>query len=194
MIMIWKCLSSISHFVYKCINYSNFHFFSLSPLSLLLFVRTKKKILKRREKDDDDENEMYTDGREQGRAHRVTNLIPSSNQSIMCAGMPDAKENNSMVIRVAWSFRIYWTRLKTWTNVRSQPSDLVCVYNRWEPQGHLSCHTTGKMTFFFLTEHIYLKQMSSINQFFCFNWIKVLIIVNLFLFSLLILKCTSTKH
>jgi hypothetical protein len=38
--------------------------------------------------------------REQGRAQRVTNLVPSSNQS-MCTGMPDAKEKDYMNIRVA---------------------------------------------------------------------------------------------
>jgi hypothetical protein len=147
MIMIWKCLSSISHFVYKCINYSNFHFFSF--LSLLLFIRTKKKIFKekrKRRRTTTIWNVHWWQRTGQGRAHRVTNLIPSSNQS-MCARMPDAKENNSTDIRVAWSFRIYWTRLKTWTNVRSQSSDLVCVCNRCEPQGHLSCHTNAQMTF-----------------------------------------------
>jgi len=38
--------------------------------------------------------------KEQGRAERVTNLIPSSNQS-MCMGMPDAKEKDCMKIDVA---------------------------------------------------------------------------------------------
>ena len=162
-LMNFKCFSFNSHFVYKCIKYSNFHCFFFSSLSLSLsFVRTKKKLLffkEKRENDDEDDDGMKCIllaekvWREQGRAPRVTNLIPSSNQS-MCTGMPDAKENDCMDIRVAWSFRIYWTRLKARANERSQSSDLVCVYDQRQSQGHLSCDTNAKVFFFILTEHI----------------------------------------
>ena len=79
---------------------SLFHF-PPSLLSLSLQPNEKKEIeffQKRGER----QYEMYTGGRErerervlseQGRAQWVTNLIPSSNQSMcMCAGMADVKE------------------------------------------------------------------------------------------------------
>lgn len=68
--------------------------------------------------------------RREGRASRVTNLTPSSNQSLR-AGMLDTRErararayDRSHVTR---SCRIYWTRLKTRMDVHSRSSDLVCV-------------------------------------------------------------------
>jgi hypothetical protein len=68
----------------------------------LVIERKKQFFQKRKEKDDDAKCMSMAEKvlREQGRAQRVTNLVPSSNQS-MCTGMPDVKEKDCMNIRVA---------------------------------------------------------------------------------------------
>ena len=98
--------------MYRLIHFVNVYhplhisFINASNVQISIFFfssceRKRKKIfLKRKEKDeeDDDDDMKYR----VGRARRVTNLVPSSNQS-MCTGMPDVgeKKNDCMTIRVA---------------------------------------------------------------------------------------------
>ncbi len=133
----------------KC---SNFHFF-LSLLSSLMYSNEKKNFEREKKKTATIRNIciwMVAEKvlGEQGRAQRVTNLIPSSNQS-MCTGMTDAKEKRLYEHLCRMIVQDLLNKIKDmneWTLTLIWPC--VRVYNRWEPQGHLSCHTNMPNFFF----------------------------------------------
>ena len=140
--MIIKCLSFISHFVYKCIKYSNLYFIFLLLFSLFLFNRTKKKEIEFFQKRGERQYEMYTGGRErerervlseQGRAQWVTNLIPSSNQSMcMCAGMTDVKETRWPECSCRLIIMDLLDKIKRhqWTSVHNHPTLYVSTIDQ----------------------------------------------------------------
>ena len=139
--MIIKCLSFISHFVYKCIKYSNLYFIFLLLFSLFLFNRTKKKRLNFFKREENDNMKcILVEGRErekvlseQGRAQWVTNLIPSSNQSMcMCAGMTDVKETRWPECSCRLIIMDLLDKIKRhqWTSVHNHPTLYVSTIDQ----------------------------------------------------------------